>query len=182
MTNINHENNYDVATNVPTIDNPRSITDELRYIGDDGKLYSTPEALEGANKTYWENWKKTNDGGGVQDLSHLKALDGSYHSNPESIKEANRKFRETYAEQTNNINVQRSELLHQLLANPKYALDCAGLKFVKQIYQIDPQLTQKILELIMDATKDGRFENLETKFIDMVSTLANIQQTNGRSR
>ena len=159
----------------PLVDKTKPRTDEFHYIGDDGKLYPTPDSLEEANKIYWETWQKINANGNKQNISHLRALDGSYHSNPESIKEANRRFRELYAEQYDHLKIQRTELLNQLLENPKYALECAGIGFIKQIYQIDPVLTQDILKLMLDTTKTGDFEGLESSFLDFISVQAEKQ-------
>jgi len=173
----------DIDNTTPLFRKTPSTNKGNMLIGDDGILYSTPEALEEANKIYWDNWKKINADGGMSDLSHLRALDGSYHSNPESIKEANRRYREKLAHameigDTSVLNeVKRKELLTQLFEVPNYALQCAGLNFIKQVYQIDPQLAQKIASFILQITQNGEFDKAGQLFMNLVATEMDMQET-----
>lgn len=150
------------------------ITDEkykgyYNYIGDDGKPYPTLQALEQANKAYWDNLTPK------KDLSHLRALDGSYHSSKEGVQEANRRYREKMIEQQKSNEAQKYKLLQLLFENPDYALDCAGLSFFKQVHQIDPKLAQETLSLLLQASKDDDFENLKVNYMHLLANKMNMQ-------
>ena len=76
----------------------------------------------------------------------------------------------------------RDELKAQIYSSLDYALNEAGFKFAKTIYEIDPDLAREIISVVYKAVITGDFEKAKSDYEKMIESKMNPTKTEGKRK